>query len=224
MYAKGATVYQQRWDGPTGKLGECGGGEVRGEISASYLDYPKAAERASALVPAARIVVLLREPIARLVSSFNMRWQIEICGKLTWTRRDCYLGVNSRTVIRDNAVGPFQKAQALKVWSKCARNEKSLAPECLRLDFFAKLRNRTRTEMAEIDACGRGSPADNTLGACLKLGILGQRKLYKRMEDHAFVYRSIYHEHLQQWLRFYPPAQLLVLPSEVRARRVRRSG
>ncbi|KAL1499320.1 hypothetical protein AB1Y20_011528 [Prymnesium parvum] len=214
VYAKGAALYQQRWDGPSGKLGECAdNGEVRTEISASYLDYPKAAERAAALVPAARVLVLLREPVGRLVSSFNMRWQIEVCGKLTWTRRDCYRGVTSRAVIRDNAVGPFQKAQALKVWSKCARGEKALSADCLRLDFAAKLRNRTRTEMAEIDACARGAPGE-PLGACLQLAILGQRKLYKRMEDHAFIYRSVYHEHLQQWLRHYPAAQLLVLPSE----------
>ena len=121
-YAKGAAVYQQRWDGERGVLGDCpgAGNTLRGEISASYLDYPKAAERAAALLPAVRVVALLREPVARISSSFNMRWQIEVCGKLTWTRRDCYLGVNSRAMVRDNAVGPWQKAQALKVgsWSK----------------------------------------------------------------------------------------------------------
>ena len=91
--------------------------------------------------------------------------------------------------------------------------ERPLQLDCLRADFVAKLRNRTRTEMAEMDACARTAPTE-PLGTCLKLGILGQRKLYKRMEDHAFIYRSIYHEHLQQWLRFYPATQMLVLPSE----------
>ena len=127
-YAKGATVYQQRWDGPDAVLGECPSapaGEVRAEISATYLDYPKAAERVAALVPACRIVALLREPVGRLVSSFNMRWQVEVCGKLTWTRPDCHLGLSSRAMVRDNAVGPFQKAAALKVWSRCNRNERS---------------------------------------------------------------------------------------------------
>ena len=64
-------------------------GKLRGEISATYLDYPRAAERAAALLPHAKIVVLLREPVSRVVSSFNMRWQIEVCGKLTWTRPNC---------------------------------------------------------------------------------------------------------------------------------------
>ena len=34
------------------------------------------------------------------------------------------------------------------------------------------------------------------------------------MEDASYVYRSIYHEHLQNWLRHYEPTQLLVLASE----------
>ena len=91
-YAKGATVYQQRWDGADAVLGSCPGGgggggggsgpvlPLRGEVSATYLDYPKAAERAAALVPLVRVVALLREPVARVLSSFNMRWQIEVRG------------------------------------------------------------------------------------------------------------------------------------------------
>ena len=46
------------------------------------------------------------------------------------------------------------------------------------------------------------------------LRTLSQRKLYKAMEDGSYIYRSIYVEHLQNWLKFYPPNQLLVLPSE----------
>jgi hypothetical protein len=45
-------------------------------VSATYLDYPKAAERAAQLLPSAKIVILLREPTSRLVSSFNMKWQV----------------------------------------------------------------------------------------------------------------------------------------------------
>jgi hypothetical protein len=156
--------------------------------------------------------MLLREPISRVVSSFNMRWQIEVCGKLTWTRPDCYRGVTSRDIIRDNMVGPFQKAAALKVWSKCAEG-KALKVDCLRADFVAKLRNRTRVEMAAMDECVRHTP-NEPLGACLGYRTLSQKKLYKALEDHAFVYRSVYVEHVQVWLKFYPPSQLLVLPSE----------
>lgn len=208
VYARGASRYQQRWDGEEGRLGECPEGEVRAEVSASYFDYPKSAERAAALVPSARLLVLLREPVGRLLSSFNMRWQIELCGKLTWSRRDCYTGLTSRELVRENAVGPYQKAAALKVWSKCAREDK-LNPSCLRADFVSKLRNRTLGEMAELERCGGGR-----VGECLGLPLLPQRKLYKRMEDHAFVYRSAYYHHIQTWLNFYPSQQILVLPSE----------
>ena len=216
-YAKGATVYQQRWDGPMARLGHCKAaqaqGKVRGEVSATYLDYPRAAERAAALLPSARIVVLLREPVSRVVSSFNMRWQIEICGKLTWTRPDCYRGVTSRESVRENAVGPFQRAAALKVWGKCS-DGKALRVECLRADFVSKLRNSTRHEMNVLDYCAHKSAAGEALGSCLGLRTLSQRKLYKQMEDSAYVYRSIYVEHLQTWLTHYPPSQLMVLPSE----------
>ena len=218
-YAKGATVYQQRWDGTAGTLGHCSkavqkGEKIRGEVSATYLDYPRAAERAAALVPAARIIVLLREPVSRVVSSFNMRWQIEVCGKLTWTRPDCYRGVTSREAVRENAVGPFQRAAALKVWGKCS-DGKALRAECLRADFVAKLRNRTRHEMSLLDDCTKKAGSNGEgLGGCLGLRTLSQRKLYKAMEDGSYIYRSIYVEHLQNWLKFYPPNQLLVLPSE----------
>lgn len=81
QFRKGPLVYQQRFDGSGERLGECkADGKVRGEVSATYLDYPKAAERAAQLLPSARIVVLLREPVSRLVSSFNMKWQVSNTG------------------------------------------------------------------------------------------------------------------------------------------------
>ena len=212
-YAKGPTAYQQRWDGPDAVLGECSThGKLRGEVSATYFDYPRAAERAAALLPLAKMLFLLREPVSRVLSSFNMRWQIEICGKLTWTRPDCYKAITSRDVVRANAVGPFQRAAALKVWGRCS-DGKGLRTECLRGDFVAKLHNRTRAEMAKLDDCAKQSGAEG-LGGCLGIRTLSQRKLYKQMEDSSYIYRSIYFEHLQGWLKFYPPSQLLVLPSE----------
>ena len=120
-------------------------------MSATYLDYPKAAERAAQLLPSAKIVILLREPTSRLVSSFNMKWQVrtcrkptltlalartftpttnpkpnpnphpnpnpnpaqvEICGKLTWTRNDCYNGITSPRVINENNVAVKQRQAA----------------------------------------------------------------------------------------------------------------
>lgn len=34
------------------------------------------------------------------------------------------------------------------------------------------------------------------------------------MEDSTFVWRSMYSEHLQRWLKVYPPESMLVVPSE----------
>ena len=96
-------MYQQRFEGSGERLGECTGERVRGEVSATYLDYPKAAERAAQLLPGAKIVILLREPVSRLTSSFNMKWQVEICGKLTWSRSDCYNGITS-VKVHSNAI------------------------------------------------------------------------------------------------------------------------
>ncbi|KAL3929996.1 MAG: hypothetical protein SGPRY_001721 [Prymnesium sp.] len=132
-FRKGPLVYQQRFDGSGNLLGECTGDKVRGEVSATYLDYPKAAERAAQLLPAAKIVILLREPVSRLV---------EICGKLTWTRNDCYNGISSIRVINENVVAAKQRAAAVAVWNRCNVDKKSLGTECLRQDFTKKLTDK----------------------------------------------------------------------------------
>ena len=48
-------------------------GAVAGEASPYYLSHPWAAERAAALVPDARIVALLRDPVARAHSHYKER-------------------------------------------------------------------------------------------------------------------------------------------------------
>jgi hypothetical protein len=45
-----------------------------------YFDYPKAPSRVFAVLPAVKIVVLLREPVTRAVSAFNVRWLTWLCG------------------------------------------------------------------------------------------------------------------------------------------------
>ena len=43
--------------------------------------------------------------------------------------------------------------------------------------------------------------------------------MHKKMEDGAFVWRSMYHVHLSGWLAYFPPAQLLLLdPADIYAR------
>ena len=156
-FRKGPLVYQQRWDGSGERLGECAGDKVRGEVSATYLDYPKAAERAAQLLPGAKIVILLREPVSRLVSSFNMKWQVEICGRLTWTRSDCYNGITSVKTINENTVAAKQRLAALSVWNRCNVDKKKLDPECLKADFVTKLTEKVDFETGRLDACARSN-------------------------------------------------------------------
>lgn len=52
--------------------------------------------------------------------------QVEICGKLTWTRTDCYNGITSIKDINGNTVAQRQRQAALKVWQTCNVDKKSL--------------------------------------------------------------------------------------------------
>jgi len=211
-FRKGPLEYQKRFDGSFDRLGECSGDKVRGEVSATYLDYPKAAERAAQLLPGAKIVILMREPVSRLVSSFNMKWQVEICGKLTWTRSDCYNGITSVRVVNENTVAAKQRQAAIAVWNRCNREKKALDKDCLRADFVKKLTDKVEAEVTKLDSCASQHWEDTA--SCLGLGGLEQSKLYSVMEELTFVWRSMYVDHLQKWLKVYPPEAMLVVPSE----------
>jgi hypothetical protein len=52
--------------------------------------------------------------------------QVEICGKLTWTRTDCYHGITSVKDINANTVAQRQRQAALKVWQTCNVDKKGL--------------------------------------------------------------------------------------------------
>ena len=85
-----------------------------------------------------------------------------MCGRLTWTRRDCYLGVTSRELVKEQAVGPFQKGAALKVWGKCNYLERALDIGCLQVRDAsgwrqpAGLGGGSTAESREPRAAGRG--------------------------------------------------------------------
>ena len=204
VFRKGPLEYQKRFDGSGEQLGECrSDGKMRGEVSATYFDYPKAAERAAILLPGAKIVVLLREPVSRLVSSFNMKWQVGICGKVTWTRTDCYNGIHSLRDIHGNTVSNQQKLEAIAAWNKCNVEKSSLSIDCLKEDFVNKLSDRLSVEFGQLRTCAHGRHDD--LGSCLGASDqLDQQQMYALMEDHMFVYRSMYSEHLAKWLKVPP--------------------
>ena len=70
------------------------------DISSTYFDYPKAPLRVFSVLPAARIAVLLREPVSRALSAFNLRWLTWLCGKLMWSRPDCWASVTDEAAVR----------------------------------------------------------------------------------------------------------------------------
>jgi hypothetical protein len=70
------------------------------QVSSTYFDYPKAPARIASVLPGARIVIVLREPVSRALSAFNWRWMTWLCGKLVWTRPDCWAAVTSEVAWR----------------------------------------------------------------------------------------------------------------------------
>ncbi|EOD09477.1 hypothetical protein EMIHUDRAFT_197928 [Emiliania huxleyi CCMP1516] len=188
---EGAATQQARWDGEGAQLGTCPGRE------------DEVLRRAFALLPFAKVVLLLREPAAHLASSSSSSVMALEHGVSGWERtsalggRDGMVTSCRRGQVKEHAVGPFQLAAALKVWARCQTpGGDGLDASCLGADFVEKLPNRTRRERREIDVCLAALEADApplSLGGrrCLGLPILSQRKLYKRMEDGAYVYRSI---------------------------------
>jgi len=70
----------------------------------------------------------------------------------------------------------------------------------LRRDFVEKLTNSVTDEIRRLNECSNKPGADD-LGACLGIHGLEQAKLYALMEGQLFVYRSMYSEHLNKWLK-----------------------
>ena len=191
---------------------------VVAEISSSYFDYPKAPARVASVLPAARIVVVLREPIDRAYSAFNFRWLTWLCGKLLWTRQDCWAAVTSEAAIKEAQVGPFQKHAALKLWRSCSgaddRAPAQMPPTRLRRETAHK----SDAELATLEQCtgmaeAQGMPASVNWAACLQLHsvMLGPKQIHKVMEDSSFLWRSMYVHHLRTWLRLYAAEQLMVV-------------
>ena len=84
--------------------------------------------------------------------------------------------------------------------------------KCLSADFVKKLSDKVDIEVAKLDACARDRWED--IGSCLGLGALEQSRLYAVMEDQTYVWRSMYVDHLQKWLKVFPAESMLVVPSE----------
>ena len=94
----------------------------------------------------------------------------------------------------------------------CNREKKGLDKDCLKSDFVKKLTDKVEAEISRLDSCASQHWED--VASCLGLGGLEQSKLYAIMEEQTFVWRSMYVDHLQRWLKVYPPESMLIVPSE----------
>ena len=226
-YRQGLLWYQQRFYPTSDALRRCDAAADAAravEVSSSYFDYPRSALRLFAVAPHARVAVVLREPVERAVSAFNLRWLTWLCGKLIWQLPRCWEGVTSEAAVKENQVGPFQVHAALKVWRACAPGD-GKAPEkkCLEADYLSKLRNKSTTELRDLRRCqqaanrsyggGGGVAPPVDWEGCLGLtgAMMGPKQVHKAMEDSSFVYRSMYATHLRRWVRHFGAEQLLVL-------------
>ena len=158
---------------------------LRGEVAPNYMIHPYAAERAWTLLPQAKIIVLLRNPIQRALSSFNMKWQIAECGARAWQMADCFreLGRTDEELAADwsRKMTEFLQAE-LHVLEKCYR--------------------------------GIHSNYYRTLFDCLDMKSLNSIDLHLLLENDAHLARGIYVDQLENWMRFYGPDRFLVLSSE----------
>ena len=132
-----------------------------------------------------------REPISRALSAFNFRWMTWLCGKLVWTRADCWAAVTSEEAVRKAQVGPFQMRSALKLWRSCASGGAgSPRLSCLQQDYKERFRDKIESELKALQRCRANAqeattPASIDWLSCLSLRsvMLGPKQVHKFMED-----------------------------------------
>lgn len=103
-FDRGSAWYESLWPGPRD-------GRLRGEFSPSYLQHPEAAGRMRAHSPDARIVVILREPVARAVSHFRMLRRNGLAGRVDL---EDVLGGGVHDLLRQWILEPGAYAAGLK--------------------------------------------------------------------------------------------------------------
>lgn len=189
------------------RVGECQRPQdLRGDASPNYFNHPLAPLLAQHLLQKRtseplKLVLLLRNPWDRLVSAFNMKWQIRQCGQGAWRRADCF---------RDLVGGDGDS----DTWLTLAR------------DFVDSLDQALTRELSDMESCyHQYPPSDPTMtlrelltASRVRCASLPARfdpethewtldevqSLYYQNEDHAFLRRSVYAKHLTLWLHFFP--------------------
>jgi hypothetical protein len=166
---------------------------IRAEASPNYMVHPFSAERAHQMLPDTKILVMLRNPINRLVSAYNMKWQEQRCGVYAWRVHNCY----KRLINETNTLEMIQK------------------------DWQEGLRKTVESEIAILSDCylkakgGRITTLyESTITDCLKLREMDSVDLWHHTEDHSHVYRSVYVDQLYKWFKHYPKEAFMIWSSE----------
>ena len=179
-FKQGLLFYERRFHRNSSVRGGCpeqhavSRREIAVEVSSTYLDYPKAPSRLASVMPYARIVLVLREPTSRALSAFNFRWMTWLCGKLVWTRADCWAAVTSEEAVRKAQVGPFQMRSALKLWRSCASG--GAGPprlSCLQQDYKERFRDKIESELKALQRCRANAQEATTPASIDWLSCLG---------------------------------------------------
>lgn len=172
--------------------------DIRGEASPNYLSSPYAPFLAGMFLPNSRIIVSLRNPFDRLLSAFNMKWQVRTCGNLAWKRSDCYNTIMSRdsTDILDmaqNFVNEFRDEILGELTSleDCFKRFKKPFIHGTTLDSLFEL-TRMRCMFSEDI-----SPQDT-------ISMQNVGDLYVALEDRSFLARSLYANQMLLWKYFFP--------------------
>ena len=172
------------------------GNQIRGEISPNYMSHPIAPLLAKLLFPDLKLVVMLRDPVARTLSAFNMKWQARTClSGAAWKSPNCY-----DELIRKNISTKYELAKnwinalsvsvdyELDAVQKCEKRSHKLDPGFSINDYL-----ESRYSCCYPQPSFKLKSLDN----------VSAYSLYEELEDRSFVRRSLYACQLQLWNRFF---------------------
>jgi hypothetical protein len=129
--------------------------------------------------------MILRNPIARAESAFNMKWQGKLCGAKSWQSSACFKGLNMTT---DELTRDW-----VKRFKQQVESEMKIVEDC-----------RQKLSVVEFGSF---------LMDCYDMRKSTAVNLHELIEDRFLLGRGIYIDQIMNWLRFYPANKLLVLSS-----------
>lgn len=186
---------------------------VHVDITPSYLYDPMAPLWVRALLPEARVLVILREPVSRAISNFNMRWQ-----KRHQRDQSGHGGTTSESGADDEAAAALAARTA--AWTAELRANVSAQVAAL-----SRCTTVAASYGGHVSVGGDGSSADTSsisggallgpeLGACLGLASPYHPGYQASLFAHGMVWQGVYADGLERWLSLFPASQVMVWVSE----------